>query len=187
MLTKWIISTIAALSVMTLGAKAHAEVQKFMNISGGKMQPFFRLIATPPKGWIVEDEASKKYGMQVLVPKGKTFGDAPALIYVKVSFKQKDVDQVQFIKNSQDRWLEEVPDSKITKMPDVARANGKAAFLPYQYVNPSVPKQPFEYVAFGEDSDKDGNTFNLMVTITGGDRKVIEKASGAYNEFLRAH
>ena len=173
--------------VIALSANAHAEVKKFMNIAGGKMQPFFRLEVTPPKGWIMEEQATKKYGVQMLVPKGKTFANADALIYVKVSYKPNDLDQAQFIKNSQDRWREEVPDSKITKMPEVARANGKPAFLPYQYENPSQPKQPFEYVSFGEDGDKDGNTFNLMVTITGGDRQVIEKAAASYNEFLRAH
>jgi hypothetical protein len=187
MLKKWIIATISALSVMTLGTSAHAEVQKFMNISGGKMQPYFRLITTPPEGWVVEEQATKKYGVQMLVPKGKTFGDAPALIYVKVSYRQKDTDQAKFIKDSNDYWLGKVPDAKITKMPDVTRANGKPAFQLYQYVNPSVPKQPFEYLAFGEDSDKDGNTFNLMITVTGGNQKVIENALPAYNEFLRAH
>ena len=187
MLKKSISCLIAMAGVIALSANAHAEVKKFMNIAGGKMQPFFRLEVTPPKGWIMEEQATKKYGVQMLVPKGKTFANADALIYVKVSYKPKDLDQAQFIKNSQDRWREEVPDSKITKMPEVARANGKPAFLPYQYENPSQPKQPFEYVSFGEDGDKDGNTFNLMVTITGGDRKVIEKAAASYNEFLRAH
>jgi hypothetical protein len=187
MLTKWIIATVATLSLVVSAANAHAEVQKFMNISGGKMLPYFRLIATPPNGWVVEEEATKKYGVQMLVPKGKNFGNAAALIYVKVSYRQKDTDQAQFIKSNNDNWLAEVPDAKITKMPDVTRTNGKPAFQLYQYVNPSVPKQPFEYLAFGEDSDKDGNTFNLMITVTGGNQKVIEKAAGAYNEFLRSH
>jgi hypothetical protein len=184
---KWMSCTIALAALIALNANVRAEVKKFMDISGGKMQPFFRLEATPPKGWIVEEEATKKYGVQMLVPKGKTFANADALIYVKVSYKQNDLDQAQFIKNSQDRWSQTVPDTKITKLPEILRANGKPAFQPYQYENPSVPKQPFEYVAFGEDGDKDGNTFNLMVTITGGDRKIIEKAAASYNEFLRAH
>src|SRR3954470_3817698 len=146
MLRKSISCFIGIAGVIALGANAHAEVKKFMDIAGGKMQPFFRLEATPPKGWIVEEEATKKYGVQMLVPKGKTFANADALIYVKVSYKQKDLDQAQFIKNSHDGWREAVPDTKIAKMPEVTRANGKAAFLPYQYENPSQPKQPFEYV-----------------------------------------
>jgi hypothetical protein len=187
MLKKTISCLIAMAGVIALSTNAHAEVKKFMNIAGGKMQPFFRLEATPPRGWIVEQEATKKYGVQMLVPKGKTFGNADAVIYVKVSYKHKDLDQAQFIKTSQDDWREAVPDTTITKLPEVTRANGRAAFLPYQYENPSQPKQPFEYVAFGEDGDKDGNTFNLIVTVTGGDRKVIEKAAASYNAFLRAH
>ncbi len=187
MLTKLAPSTIAVLGLIALGTSAHAEVKKFMNIAGGKMQPFFRLEATPPKGWTVDEQATKKYGVQMLVPAGKVFGNAPVLIYVKVSYRQPDIDMPTFIKNSQDGWREQVPDTTITKMPEVTRANGKPPFQPYQYENPSVPTQPFEYVAFGEDGDKDGNTFNLMITITGGDRKAIEKAAASYNEFLRAH
>jgi hypothetical protein len=177
----------AAAALASLCTAAQAEVKKFMNISGGQLTPFYELVATPPDGWIMEKEASKQNGVQMLVPKGKTFGNAEALIYVKVSHKQQDLELPQFIANSQERWRKSVPTTRITKLPEVARANGRAAFLPYQYENPGHPQQAFEYVAFGEDGDKDGNTFTLMVVITGRDRKQIEKAATSYNAFLRAH
>jgi hypothetical protein len=179
--------TIAAAAMVALCTGAQAEVKKFMNIGAGQLTPFYELVATPPDGWVLEKEASKQNGMQMLVPKGKTFGNAGALIYVKVSHKQKDLELPQFIANSQDRWRKSVPDSKITKLPEVARSNGRAAFQPFQYENPSRSQQAFEYVAFGEDGDKDGNTFTLMVVITGRDRKAIEKAATSYSAFLRAH
>ncbi len=42
-------------------------------------------------------------------------------------------------------------------------------------------------MSFGEDSDKDGNNFFLMVALTGMDRKAIDQAEPAYHAGLRAH
>jgi len=187
MMQKWMSWTIAMAAVIALGAPAGAEIKKFMNICDGKMCPFYELVATPPQGWAAEKDASKQNKVQMFVPRGKNFGNADALIYVKVSYKDKDLDLSQFISNSQQRWRGAVPDSKITKMPVVERTNGKAAFQPYQYENPGRPDQPFEYVAFGEDNDNEGNTFTLMIAVTGGDRKAIENAFAPYQAFLRAH
>jgi hypothetical protein len=170
-----------------LSATARAEVKKYMNMCDGKLCPSYELVATPPQGWELEKKATKQNKVQMFVPRGKTFGDADALIYVKVSYKEKDLELAQFIATSQERWRQAVPKTKITKMPPVERANGKAAFQPYQYENPGHPGQPFEYVAFGEDSDNDGNTFTLMITATGGDQKAIEKIDAVYQAFLRAH
>jgi hypothetical protein len=177
----------AIAALIALGVSAQADVKKFMKICDGKICPFFELVATPPDGWILEKEATKQNNAQMFAPKGKTFRDAEALIYVKVSVRQNEQPLDDFVKVSQDRWRQSKPDTKITKMPEVARANGKGAFQPYQYENPSTRGQPFEYVAFGEDDDSDGNKFFIMVAITGGDRKAIEKAGAPYRAFLGAH
>jgi hypothetical protein len=180
--------TAATAATIALGANAQAEVKKFMNVCGGKLCPYFELAATPPDGWVLEKKASKQHGAQMLVPKGKDFHSAEALIYIKVLPQQGEANSVEeFIKVSQDRWRESVPDTKITKMPDVARKNGKTAFQPYQYENPSQPQQAFEYVAFGEDTDPEGNKYFAMVVITGRDRKKIEQAGGRYRAFLATH
>lgn len=184
---RWMACALAIAGTIALGAHAHAEIRKFINISDGKMIPSFQLVATPPKGWIVDEEASRKNGVQMMVPKGKTFRTADALIYVMVTARQKDQNFSKWVSDAEDWWRKSVPDTRITKLPDIARANGKAAFQPYQYENPSRPQQAFEFVAFGEDGDKDGNTFNVKVVITGRDRKAIERASSSYTSFLNAH
>jgi hypothetical protein len=88
---------------------------------------------------------------------------------------------------SQERWRQAVVDTKISKMPPVARGNGKAAFEPFRYENPSRPQQPFEIVAFGIDSDRDGNDFILTVVMSGKDQKALEQAHDSYLELLRRH
>ncbi len=179
---------VLVLTVLFSATSAQAEIRKLMGIGDGKLTPRFELILTPPKGWVEEKEASKANGVQMLVPRGKDFHSAPALMYVKVSYRRdKEQTVEQFVDNSQKRWRESVPDTKIEKLADVERAGGRPAYLSYRYENPGRPQQRFEAVSFGIDSDKDGNDFFLMVAVTGKDKKAIDQAMAAYNAFLRAH
>jgi hypothetical protein len=177
-----------ASAFMVSALPAQAEVLKFMRMCPGqKLCPFYELVIKPPRDWIEDKEASKQNGVQIMLPRGRTFGNAPALMYVKISSRQGDQSAEDFVRVSQERWRKSVPDTKIEKIADVARANGQSAFLSYRYENPSMPQQRFEAVSFGLDKDKDGNDFFVMVTITGRDKKAIDQAMARYNEFLKTH
>ena len=79
---------VLVLTVLFSATSAQAEIRKLMGIGDGKLTPRFELILTPPKGWVEEKEASKANGVQMLVPRGKDFHSAPALMYVKVSYRR---------------------------------------------------------------------------------------------------
>lgn len=166
---------------------ARAEVQKVMQACSGKLCPSFSLVLTPPSDWNVDKAASEENRVQMLIPRGMNFHDARAIIYIRVSAKDKDQPLSDFIRVSQERWRQAVADTKILKMPVVERGNGKAAFEPFRYENPSRPQQPFEIVAFGTDTDKDGNDFILTVVMSGKDQKALEQAHDSYLELLRRH
>jgi hypothetical protein len=167
---------------------ARAEIRKLMNVTDGKLIPKFEMILTPPKDWVEEKEASKANGVQMMVPRGKDYHSAPALMYVKVSYRRdKEQTVEQFVENSQKRWRENVSDTKIDKLADVERTDGRPAYLSYRYENPSRPQQRFEAVSFALDSDKDGNDFFVMVALTGKGKKEIDQAMTAYNAFLKEH
>jgi len=124
----------------------------------------------------------------MLVPKGKTFATAPALIYVQVFYhrdKQQTLDD--FAKVSNTRWLANVPNAKITPPPAVERTNGKAGFLRFAFENPSRSQQAYELGAFGIDNDADGNEFVLDVVMTGATKAAIEGAEKDYIAVLKAH
>ena len=70
---------LAALLALALATPASAEIEKFMSVSDGKMHPYFRLKFTPPKGWMQEKEASKKYGMAMYVQEGTDFSSSPVV------------------------------------------------------------------------------------------------------------
>lgn len=176
-----------ALAFTLAVSSARAEVRKLMKLGPGTLIPHFELALTPPKDWIEEKEASQENGVQILVPRGRHFGSAPALIYVKISHRPDKQSLEDFVGNSQKRWREQVTDTKIDKLADVQRTSGQPAFASYRYENPSRPQQRFEAVSFGIDKDNDGNEFFVLVALTGRDKKAIAQGMTPYNAFLKAH
>ncbi|MGE3149071.1 MAG: hypothetical protein AB7K04_08395 [Pseudorhodoplanes sp.] len=166
---------------------AHAEIKKFILTCDGKLCPHYEVVLMPPKGWNIDATASKQNRIQVIVPNGKTFGNAAALIYLKVSMKNKNQPLSDFIRVSQERWKQSVPDTKISRLPDITRENGKPAFEPYRYENPSKPQQAAEIVSFGIDADTDGNEFFVMAVMSSRSQKELDRASDAYRTLLRTH
>jgi len=167
---------------------AQADVQKFMSACDGKLCPYYHITLTPPDGWVIDEEATKKNRVQIIVPKGKTFGNAPALIYVQVFYhRDKQQSLANFAETSNGRWRAAVKDAKISALPAVERANGKPGFLRFAFENPSKSQQAYEMGAFGIDSDRDGNEFVLDVVMTGLNKAALENAEKDYISFLKAH
>jgi len=171
------------------GVTARAEVQKFLNpCPGQQLCPSFRLIMTPPDGWVLDAQATRENNVQMMVPKGKTFANAEPLIYVQVFYhrdKQQTLDD--FARVSNERWLAASAKAKITELPAIARTNGKEGFLRFAYENPGNAQQAYEMGAFGIDDDKDGNEFVLDVVMTANGKKALERAEKDYAAFLKAH
>ena len=185
--------TLILAMLATGGGSAHAEVKKFAYLCGsheGTQQicAHYQIVLTPPDGWIIEETASKQNRVQMLVPNGKNFATAPALIYVQV-FYHRDKEQTldDFAKVSNARWLANVPTAKITPLPAVERTNGKAGFLRFAFENPSRTQQAYELGAFGIDNDTDGNEFVLDVVMTGATRAALDGAEKDYIAFLKVH
>jgi hypothetical protein len=182
------VGTALALGLIACAAPAQAEVQKFMTVCGGKLCPYFRIALKPPHGWVLDADATRKNGVQIIVPAGTNFGDAPALIYVQVFYRRdKKQSLADFARVSNERWRAHVQDAKITELPAVKRANGKPGFLRFAFKNPSKAQQAYELGAFGIDSDKDGNEFVLDVVMTGSDKTALDHAEKDYIAFLKAH
>jgi hypothetical protein len=175
--------------VLTLTtANAHAEVRNFMELCPGqRLCPYHQIVLMPPQDWIEDKQATKENRVQVMVPRGRNFANADALMYVKVSVKQNDQSLSDFINVSQSRWRQSVPDTKIAAIGDVERANKQPPYKAFRYENPSRPQQRFEAVSFGEDKDKDGNVYYVMVALTGRDKAEIDRAMAPYQAFLRGH
>jgi hypothetical protein len=154
--------------MLLLCTAARAEVLKFMDhCAAQQLCPRYQLVLTPPDGWVLDQEATNKNKVQIIVPKGTTFATAEPLIYVQV-FYQADKQQTlaDFARTSNERWIAANPAAKISKLPSVERSNGRPAFLRFDFANPKKTQQAYEVGAFGADSDKDGNGFVLDVVMT---------------------
>jgi hypothetical protein len=176
-----------AFLLLTFAAPSGAEVEKFMRPSGGSLQPYFRMKFTPPAGWVQDDNATRENGMAIYVPEGEDYSSAPALIYIRVSYNSDHRSLATFIEVAHERWKAAVKDSKIEKRPSEKRSNGQPGFQIYHFTNPSHPQQAYEMMAYGEDKDKDGNAFFLMIALTGASQKALADAEAAYRASLRAH
>jgi hypothetical protein len=180
------------LALVTLGwiafaSLSWAEVEKFIQIGDGQLHPYFRLKFTPPDGWFEDAQATHENGMPIYVPKGKNFNNAPALIYIRVSYNNDKSSLDKFIQVAHERWNAAVADTKIDRLPSEKRANGKPDFQIYHFVNPSRPQQSYELMSYGEDTDKDGNSYFLMIALTGAAQKALDNAEKDYRSGLRAH
>ena len=176
-----------ALLAPLMASPATAEVQKFMNISNGQLQPSFRLVFAPPKGWVEDKSATSKYGLPMYVAAGRTFDNAPTVTYIRVTYNQGKQNLDNFIATSHERWKNEVKDSKIEKVAPQPRADGRPDFQIYSFKNPGTPQEAFELMAYGEDTDKDGNSFFLMIALSAKNQKAIDDAEATYREALKAH
>ncbi len=180
--------TIGCTALLLAASAARAEVLKLMKTCPNQqLCPSFELVLKPPPDWVEDKQASQQMGVQVMVPRGRDFQSAPAVMYVKVSWNRDKQSVEDFVRVSQERWRQSVRDSKIDRITDIERANGQAAFVSYRYENPSRPQQRFEAVSFGLDKDKDGNQFFVMVALSGKDKKAIDDAMTPYRAFLRSH
>jgi hypothetical protein len=179
--------TLFAAALIFCSAAARAEVEKFLNpCSGQQLCPSFRLLLTPPDGWVLDQQATKENNVQIIVPKGKNFATAEPLMYVQVFYhKDKQQSLADFARVSNERWLAASGNAKITDLPAVARANGKPGFLRFAYENPNKAQQAYEVGAFGIDSDKDGNEFVLDIVMTGSTKKALDRAENDYVGFLK--
>ena len=168
-------------------AGARAEVEKLMLLGNGQLQPSFRLKFTPPIGWVQDMDATRKNGVPMYVPKGKHFDNAPALMYVRVSFNSDKRSLDKFIEVAHERWRNEVKDTKIDKVANEKRTSGEPDFQVYRFENPSRAQQAYELMAYGEDKDKDGNTFFLMIALSAASQTALDGAGTDYRAGLRAH
>jgi len=181
-------STLAA-ALIVAGGSARAEVQKFWSsCRSQRLCVSYQLALTPPPGWTFDAKASAENQVQIIVPQGKNFANAEALIYVQVFYHpDKKQSLADFARASNARWLAAERGAKISNLPAVERANGKPAFLRFAYENPGKPQQAYEVGAFGLDSDKDGNEFVLDIVLTGNAKTALDRAENDYVTFLKTH
>jgi hypothetical protein len=177
----------AVAGLMAVAMPAHAEIEKFMEHCGGKLCPFLRASIAIPDGWEEEAEATHELRVQMLLPKGQEFEAAPAKIYVLVRYL-KDKDPLATVTQTAYRdWQARDKRAKVVKLGDVARANGKPAFVRHQFESPKLKEQGFETASLALDTDKDGNTFVAVICLSSNTREAYKSVEAAYLSILKSY
>lgn len=169
---------------LTAASPAGATIEKFMNQCNGKMCAFFRASIVIPDGWVEDEEATRYFNSQFLLPKGIDFEKAGAKIYVAVKYNRKKQPISDFMPENIADWRSRAKDAKITDLDDLSRGDGKSAFVRHRFEAGSLREQGYELQAVTTDSDKDGNEFFVTIALSANSREAEKAAEPAYLAIL---
>ncbi len=177
----------AALLGLSAAMPAKAEIEKFMNQCDGKLCAFFRVSITVPDGWVEDKEATDYFRVQMLLPQNVEFDKAPAKIYAMARYNRNKQPISDFLPESIKDWRGRAKDAKITRLDDLPRGDGKAAYVRNQFEAHSLKEQGYELQAVTTDGDKDGNEFIVTITLSANSRDALKSAEPAYLAILRKY
>ncbi len=180
-----LVAAVAAATV--LAAPAKAEIEKFMRDCDNKLCAYFRASITVPEGWAEDKEATEALGVQMLLPKGVAFEDAPAKIYALVRYNKEKRPLAPFVQDDYRDWQQRSKNAKPAQLSSVPRTNGKPAFERHQFEAPELREQGYEEVALAADGDKDGNAFVVVLCLSANTREAFKAAEPAYLSILKAY
>lgn len=184
------VAVASAVSCFGSAAPAKAEIEKIMRVCEGenggvKLCPIFRPSFKGPEGWSVDSKTEAKQGIIVFVPPGKTFGNAPALIVSDARYNSEKLPLGEWISNSDRRWIAAKHGSKIVELPNGDLGAGKREVVVRRYENPSLKGQPIELVGYFADTDKEGNSYVVRLTLTGLQNAEVEATRPLFDAMLK--
>ena len=177
----------AVLAGLDLIPAAAAGVEKMVSECGAGSCPYDSATISAPAGWVHDDFAERTLHIKVLVRNGQSFGSTDAFILATVMPNFGNDPIADHVWRGQKFMRTQVPDLKMTALPDVARASGKVGFLVFQYEKPSSSTRRFERIATTMDTDKEGNAFVVSISLTADSAKALEAAEAPYLEVLRRY
>ena len=141
----------------------------------------------PPEGWTVDREVGANRGIEVYLPAGKRFGDAPVLIFGEARPNPGRTPLAEWVANSDRKWIAMQRDAKVVDLPSDGLGAGKREVLVHRYENPAMKNQPIEVIAYFAEDDAAGNSFVIRLTLSGLRAKAIEEARGVFDSVLHSY
>ena len=125
------------LAGLAASSPAPALVEKVMTVCSGQLCPFFKPAFAVPAGWYEDHKTGMRLGVRLLVPLGESFDTAPAIIYATARHNLEGEDLAGAVAQHQESLRRKIPDVAITRLGDVAGANG-SAFQQHEFVSPRL-------------------------------------------------
>ncbi len=174
---------------MSLPARAGIETIKRMCIEekGLRECSVSRPSFKPPAGWTVDREVGANRGIEVFLPAGKSFGNAPVLIFGEARPNPGKTPLAEWVASSDRKWTAMQRDAKVVDLPGVDLGSAKREVIVHRYENPTMKNQPIEIIAYFADEDASGNAFVVRLTLSGLRAKAIEETRGVFDSVLRSY
>jgi len=182
---------LAFLAVWTMTLPAEAKVEKIMNLCAGqngatRLCPVYRPSFAPPKGWWTDKESGASQGVDIFVPDGATFRSAPALIYGDARYNPEKTPLAQWVENSDKHWVETGEGDRIEALSAEDLGAGKREVIIHRYHNRDK-NQPVELIGYFVDTDNDGNSFVVRLTLSGLSAEKVEKERPVFNQLIKGY
>lgn len=138
-------------------------------------------------GWHGDQELNLKLGSNgsnVLIPDGQTFSNAPAIIYGR-AILIKRYDWEFKVKSTLDSFITDDKETFAKEGAAVAEASALTTADGQTLKLVSYKRaQNIELVAYGEETDKDGNRYYLLFVISAKSEEALQQALPMYQELI---
>jgi hypothetical protein len=146
------------------------------------MQFYWWPILPEIPGWRHDEDISRANGVNMLIPVGKTFSNAPAVMYARALFKPRIPETrslAQLIANDRATFETDVPGTVVSELPAIADGDGKTLRC-YSFFPPG--KGSWELVAYGEEGE-----FYLVFTVSGNAKAALNRATTDFSKVVAGY
>lgn len=182
-------AALVALFLIGLAFPAQAKIDKIMNRCEGPngtmiLCPTYHASFAQPKGWTTDKKSGASQGVEIFLPHGKTFRNAPAMIYGEARYNPQKTPLAQWIENSDRSWTENAKGMAVETLPAGDLGAGKREVIIHRYINPDK-NQPVEIIGYFAETDADGNPFVVRLTLSGLSAEAVEAARPIFDATLK--
>ena len=144
--------------------------------------PHHAFIVSAPPGWILDNEAGKRMGLDaVFYPHGQTWRDAPAVMYVNPAAPPPaaSADAGRVMRDDSARFAAESPHLRIIRAPPLRTSGKRVAYV--RYYSGDI-RGNFEAVAYIAES-----TVTPIIVLTARTRPAFDQALPAFRQLVQSY
>ena len=162
-----------------------AEIYKFAIPSDQGMKLYWWPQLQVPDGWVHDEGASRSTGSNMLVPKGQSFAQAPAVMYGEALYKPRipetrSLDQL--ISEDKRKFQNHTPGIVILPLPALKNGDGRSLRC-FSYSPPQRDGAgSWEWTAYSEEGD-----FYLIFVLSAKSEAALETALPSFRRLIATY
>jgi len=180
------ISTISISLVLAICAlpasRIHAEIERVGNPTDHGLELLWWPKVVPPADWVHNREVSYENHINMFVPKGEDFADAPAVMYARAIYYEAGSTEQELataIRDDHAGFQERFPDSQVKEVEAVQTGDG-TKLRTYSFT--PTTKGHWELVAYGREPK-----YVLMFCVSAKTKEALEQNRSAFLAMVRSY